>query len=81
MTNYPRLQEIVPAPVWADRVRAACSVGAITRLRGAHGLVDAMAGTDAQIYLAGVLSPSGLKTELERSPGWKRVRHGRCHVR
>jgi glycosyltransferase involved in cell wall biosynthesis len=75
VTNYPRLDEIVPAPTWGDRVRAACYVGAITRIRGAKELVDAMARVDGELYLAGTFSPPGLRAELERSPGWERVRY------
>jgi glycosyltransferase involved in cell wall biosynthesis len=75
VTNYPRLEEIVPAHAWAARERAACYVGAITRVRGAHELVAAMAHTDAVLYLAGAISPPALAAELERSPGWPRVRY------
>jgi glycosyltransferase involved in cell wall biosynthesis len=75
VTNYPRLDEIVPARTWAERERAACYVGAITRVRGASELVDAMAHVDGELYLAGVMSPPELRADLERSPGWDRVRY------
>jgi glycosyltransferase involved in cell wall biosynthesis len=75
VTNYPRLEEIVPAPSWAQRERAACYVGAITRVRGAMELVDAMARTDAELYMAGLLSPPSLLAELGRSPGWRGVHY------
>jgi glycosyltransferase involved in cell wall biosynthesis len=75
VTNYPRLDEIAPAPVWGERARAACYVGGITRVRGAQELVDAMAHVDAELRLAGPISPPALRAELERSPGWSRVRY------
>ena len=57
LANYPRLDEIVPAARWSDRVRAAGYVGGITRLRGAHELVDAMAHVDGELHLAGTFVP------------------------
>ncbi len=75
VANYPRLDEIVPAARWADRLRAACYVGGITRVRGARELVEAMVHADAELYLAGVISPDALRVELERSAGWSRVRY------
>jgi glycosyltransferase involved in cell wall biosynthesis len=75
VANYPRLDEIVPAPSWNDRERAACYVGGITRVRGACGLVEAMAHADAELLLAGPISPPELRLELERSTGWPRVRY------
>jgi glycosyltransferase involved in cell wall biosynthesis len=75
VANYPRLDDTTRVPPWHDRQRAACYVGAITRVRGAHVLVDAMAHADAELYLAGVISPPELRLELERSAGWPRVRY------
>lgn len=75
VANYPRL-EAVPAPApWEQRLRAACYVGAITRVRGAHELVDAMAHVDADLYLAGAMWPPALRDELEQSAGWPHVRY------
>jgi glycosyltransferase involved in cell wall biosynthesis len=75
VANYPRLDEIVPAASWDDRLRAACCVGGITRVRGALELVEAMRYADTELYLAGAISPPALRDELERSPGWPRVRY------
>jgi glycosyltransferase involved in cell wall biosynthesis len=61
VANYPRLDGLRPAARWDDRLRAACYVGGITRVRGACELVDAMAHADG--------------AELERSAGWPRVRY------
>jgi glycosyltransferase involved in cell wall biosynthesis len=75
LANYPRLDEIVPAARWSDRERAACYVGGITRDRGAHELVAAMAGVDGVLHLAGAFMPPALRPELERLPGWGRVHY------
>jgi glycosyltransferase involved in cell wall biosynthesis len=75
VANYPRLGDLRPAARWDDRLRAACYVGGITRVRGACELVDAMAHADAELHLAGAISPPALRGELERSPGWPRVRY------
>jgi glycosyltransferase involved in cell wall biosynthesis len=75
VANYPRLDHCAPVAPWHDRRRAACYVGGITRVRGAHALVDAMAHADAELFLAGPISPPELRVELERSAGWPRVRY------
>jgi glycosyltransferase involved in cell wall biosynthesis len=75
VANYPRLEQIVPAVSWDGRSQAACYVGGITRLRGATVLVDAMAHADAELYMAGAISPPVLRDALERSAGWPRVRY------
>jgi glycosyltransferase involved in cell wall biosynthesis len=75
IANYPRLSELRPAARWEDRLRAACYVGGVTRVRGARELVDAMAHVDAELHLAGAISPPALRAELERSAGWPRVRY------
>ena len=75
VANYPRLETIAPPPPWSERRRAACYVGGITRVRGARELVEAMADVDGELYLAGAISPPDLQGELERSPGWQRVRY------
>jgi glycosyltransferase involved in cell wall biosynthesis len=73
LANYPRLDEIVPAPRWSDRERAACYVGGITRERGARELIAAMAGVDGVLHIAGAFTPPALRQELEREPGWAHV--------
>lgn len=75
VTNYPRLEDVGAVAPWQGRTRAACYVGGISRVRGAHALVDAMAHADAELYLAGPISPPKLRRELERSAGWRRVRY------
>jgi glycosyltransferase involved in cell wall biosynthesis len=75
VANYPRLETAPALPSWDQRRRAACYVGGITRVRGAHELVDAMAHVEAELLLAGAMWPPALRAELERSPGWPRVRY------
>jgi glycosyltransferase involved in cell wall biosynthesis len=75
IANYPRLSGLRPVGRWEDRLRAACYVGGITRVRGARELVEAMAHVDAELHLAGAISPPALRGELERSAGWPRVRY------
>jgi glycosyltransferase involved in cell wall biosynthesis len=75
VANYPRLHDGGAVGPWHARGRAACYVGGISRVRGAHALVDAMAHADAELYLAGSISPPALRRELERSAGWQRVRY------
>jgi glycosyltransferase involved in cell wall biosynthesis len=75
VANYPRLDQIVPAASWDDRLRAACCVGGITRVRGALEVVEAMRYAKTELYLAGAISPPALRSELERSPGWPHVRY------
>jgi glycosyltransferase involved in cell wall biosynthesis len=75
VANYPRLDDLGAVAPWHGRARAACYVGGISRVRGAHALVDAMAHADAELYLAGPISPPGLQRELERSAGWRRVQY------
>ena len=77
VANYPRLDHIVPSP-WDGRSHAVCYVGGISRIRGSLELVDAMASVDAQLLLAGPVSPASLLATLESSPGWRNVVfHGR----
>src|SRR5215216_6566251 len=75
LPNYPQLDVLAPRAEWGERLRAACYVGGVTRVRGACELVEAMAHADVELHLAGAISPPELAGELERSPGWSRVRY------
>jgi hypothetical protein len=75
VANYPRLDGAGGVAPWEGRERAVCYVGGITRVRGVRALVDAMAHADAELYLAGPISPPELRAELERSAGWSHVRY------
>lgn len=78
--NFPRLLEAekdLPPP--SERNRQVAYVGALSRNRGALVMIDALddlrfpAGW--QLELAGHATPPDLITELERRPGWQRVRY------
>lgn len=74
--NFPRLEEFSDLNgEFVQRERAVCYAGAITELRGAHRMVDAIARTDAALYLAGRFQPPDLLFELSTRPGWERVRY------
>ncbi|WP_336490106.1 glycosyltransferase family 4 protein [Methylobacterium nigriterrae] len=75
VANYPRHEEIVPSRGWSERERAVCYIGSITSSRGAQDLVRAMEHVEAELYLAGSVSHPALLSELERHPGWSRVRY------
>jgi glycosyltransferase involved in cell wall biosynthesis len=72
--NFPDLSEIAPASHEPEG-RQVCYVGGISRVRGAFELVDAMAAVDGELLLAGPGSPESLLPELERRPGWAKVRY------
>ena len=74
VNNYPRLEEFPAADGdHAARERAVCYAGSISELRGAREMVEATAGADARLLLAGDFSPAGLHDELAAQPGWERV--------
>ena len=74
VSNFPKLAEF-DGPAAADRrsERAVCYVGNISEVRGARRMVEAMAGLDAALLLAGRFSPPALRDQLAASPGWSRV--------
>src|SRR6266446_683699 len=79
--NYPMLDEIAPnvALPWNERSPIMAYIGSISERRGIREIVQALAllppGSPAQLMLAGPFSPEGLRTELERPPGWARVQY------
>jgi glycosyltransferase involved in cell wall biosynthesis len=74
VSNFPRLEELpTPNPGGAEKERAVCYVGGISELRGANVMVQAMAGVDAVLLLAGRFSSAALRAELAATPGWDRV--------
>ena len=77
VANFPRLEEIAPGP-FAERERTACYVGDLSRMRGLVELIDAMEHLDCELELAGRFDSTFAPSELEKRPGWARVRyHGR----
>ncbi len=79
--NYPMLDEIAPnvALPWNERSPIMAYIGSISERRGIREIVQALAllppGSPAQLMLAGPFSPEGLRTELDRLPGWARVQY------
>jgi glycosyltransferase involved in cell wall biosynthesis len=79
--NFPVLDEITPnvALPWNERPPAVAYIGSISERRGVREILQALAllpsATPAQMMLAGLFSPNGLLTELERLPGWVRVQY------
>jgi glycosyltransferase involved in cell wall biosynthesis len=72
VNNFPMLGEFEGLDAVADKERAVCYVGGITELQGARVMVDAMAGIDATLHMAGGFAP-GLQEDLSGLPGWSRV--------
>ena len=71
--NYPILEELAPSAEGSPRKRQVCYLGGITRIRGIHEMLDAVAGTDITLVLAGDFENDALRREAEAHPGWKNV--------
>ena len=75
--NFPLASEFAVSDptTYSERQNIVVYVGDITRARGAQVMVDAIgllpADLDVQFVLAGRISESGLRRELELSPGWR----------
>jgi glycosyltransferase involved in cell wall biosynthesis len=77
VNNFPLPSEFPVVPAWGTRERAVCYVGGISRERGILELLRAMEQVDAELHLAGTVSPENLLKELERMPAWSKVHfHG-----
>jgi glycosyltransferase involved in cell wall biosynthesis len=77
VNNYPDLDEFAVGPAERRPASAAptvCYVGAISAIRGAAVMVDAIERTDAQLVMAGAIETDELAAALRRRPGWARVR-------
>src|SRR5258708_13448120 len=63
---------------WNERPSAVAYLGSISERRGIRGILQALAlfpsDRSVQMMLAGSFSREGLRTELERLPGWGRDR-------
>jgi len=79
--NFPMLDEIAPSATlpWNERPSAVAYIGSISERRGIRGILQALAlfpsDRSVQMMLAGSFSREGLRTELERLPGWGRVQY------
>jgi hypothetical protein len=77
VNNFPLASEFPDIPCWAERERAVCYLGGISRERGIGDIVRAMEEVDAVLHLAGTVSPPAYLQELQGMPGWEKVRfHG-----
>ncbi len=78
--NFPILNELTPRETHscAERLPLIAYVGGISVTRGAREMVQAMAllprSLPAQLVLAGAFVPADLESELQRMPGWERVK-------
>lgn len=89
--NFPMLDnfEVADPIPWAERDNVVAYVGALTELRGARKLVEAIAlvpeRLGARLVLAGRFGPASLEAELRRLPGWRRTEYrgwlGRAEIR
>ena len=79
--NFPMLDEIAPtvALPWNERPSAMAYIGSISKRRGIHGIMQALAlvpsDLPVRMMLAGSFSPEDLRTELQELPGWARVQY------
>lgn len=77
--NFPRAEELLPVdPVpMRDREALAVYVGGLSEIRGARGMVDALARVPSHygltLSLAGTFSSQALRLQLSQAPGWSRV--------
>jgi glycosyltransferase involved in cell wall biosynthesis len=79
--NFPMLDEIAPngALPWNERPPAVAYIGSISERRGIREILRALAllpsDNPAQMMLAGPFSPTELRPDLMRLPGWARVKY------
>jgi glycosyltransferase involved in cell wall biosynthesis len=80
INNYPIIDELKPTrPIhWTDRDQSICYVGAITQVRGALQMVQAMEfipeNFEAKLEMAGEIWPRELRRQLKTFSGWKNVK-------
>jgi glycosyltransferase involved in cell wall biosynthesis len=74
VNNFPMLDEFPATNLdWEARDLAVCYAGAITELRGAREMVEAIARTDSRLLLAGRFDPPSLARDLSNDAGWSQV--------
>ncbi len=77
--NFPIQADVEPRgqDPYHARPRSFAYVGAIAPERGAMETVRsiALAGSDVRLELAGSMSPTDLRDQLDREPGWDQVRY------
>jgi glycosyltransferase involved in cell wall biosynthesis len=86
VSNFPFLDELAPASVVLPRENKVCYVGGITRTRGAHEMLQALALVPGvRLLLCGRFEDAALEAEMRAAPGWSQVDYlgqvGRNQVR
>ena len=76
VNNYPFLDEFCQDNTNSQKSgNVICYVGGITKIRGLHFVVQALEKTNAKLHLAGEISSTEYKHELEEKEGWSKVNH------
>ncbi len=80
INNYPLLSEFPPnlgqneaRALKREKIRSACYIGTIARVRGAKEIVEAIGYTSGRLLLAGSMSEKDLLPNLEKILGWQKV--------
>jgi glycosyltransferase involved in cell wall biosynthesis len=71
--NYPSISEFSIMSDWSCNRNQLCYVGGIFAVRGAYEMVNMLQSTPFRLSLAGTYSPSTLRDELIKLPGWDQV--------
>lgn len=75
--NYPNLAEFEETD-WIppeQRENSVCYVGGITEIRGLFEMLDAVAGTEIKLILAGDFETKALYERAKQHPGWGNVEY------
>ena len=80
VNNYPIIEEFGQANSWDKREDGVAYIGNMTRIRGIYEMVNAVENLEVNLHLAGEFENDRTRAELERMPGWKKVRyHGKLN--
>lgn len=71
--NYPILEENYYATEWKNKTNAVCYIGGVTKIRGALQIVEAIEQCNAQLIIAGEITPKELEEQLKALKGWSNV--------
>ncbi|WLR52983.1 glycosyltransferase family 4 protein [Bacillus tianshenii] len=71
INNYPILDEWLSTEMdWAKKEQAVCYVGGISKVRGAFENIQAVAGKDMKLLLAGRFADQNEQIQAEQMDGW-----------
>ena len=75
VNNYPKSDELKPNSLWSEKSNQICYIGGITKLRGIHEIVKAMAivTTGTRLQIAGDFSDPDLQREIKAIHAWEYV--------